>query len=109
MEIIKTEKGSLKVISEYNIRYVLAAESMKVMRKGEEITYRGSLLPSGFFVMELDLKEKNVVGYTIYGGGYGHGVGMSQNAAKNMAAEGHSAEEILRFFYSECIITESKL
>ena len=107
--VIDTEKGSLKVISEYNIRYVLAAESMKVMRKGEEITYRGSLLPSGFFVMELDLKEKNVVGYTIYGGGYGHGVGMSQNAAKNMAAEGYPAEEILRFFYSECIITESKL
>ena len=35
----------------------------------------------------------------IHGGGYGHGVGMSQNGAKTMASQGMSCEEILQFFY----------
>lgn len=40
-------------------------------------------------------------GYCIYGGGYGHGIGMSQNGAKNMALAGMDAEEILAFFYEQ--------
>ncbi len=31
-------------------------------------------------------------------GGYGHGVGMSQNGAQEMAREGKNYEEILMFF-----------
>ena len=37
-----------------------------------------------------------------YSSGYGHGVGMSQNAAKRMAMEGRRMEEILGFFYTDC-------
>ena len=33
------------------------------------------------------------------GGGYGHGVGMSQNAARNMALDSKNYNEILTFFY----------
>ena len=40
-----------------------------------------------------------MVGYTIVGGGYGHGIGMSQNGAKHMAEAGLTGEEILAFFY----------
>ena len=35
----------------------------------------------------------------IYGGGWGHGVGMSQYGAYAMALAGHSAEEILTTYY----------
>jgi len=38
------------------------------------------------------------------GGGYGHGVGMSQNAAKHMAEEGMDHKEILTFFYQGCLL-----
>ena len=41
--------------------------------------------------------RKIVVGYNIIGGGFGHGVGMSQNGAKNMALQGLGAEQILNF------------
>ena len=37
--------------------------------------------------------------FEIYGGGYGHGVGMSQNGAQGMAKDGMGYEEILKFFY----------
>lgn len=40
-------------------------------------------------------------GYQIKGGGYGHGVGMSQNGAKGMADTGKNYEEILNYFYQE--------
>ena len=42
--------------------------------------------------------------YNIIGGGFGHGVGMSQNGAKNMALQGLGAEQILNFFYEGCEI-----
>ena len=43
-----------------------------------------------------------MVGYSLIGGGFGHGVGMSQNGAKEMAKSGYSAQEILLFFYDGC-------
>lgn len=40
-------------------------------------------------------------GMVLYGGGYGHGLGMSQNAANGMAKAGMNYEEILQYFYND--------
>ena len=53
-----------------------------------------SLLPSAFFTIAKDGEN-----YIIKGGGYGHGIGMSQNGANEMAKAGKNYEEILTFFY----------
>ena len=45
-----------------------------------------------------------MIGYTLIGGGFGHGVGMSQNGARAMAVGGYSASEILLYFYENCRI-----
>ena len=45
----------------------------------------------------------------ISGGGYGHGVGMSQNGANEMAKEGYSFEEILDYFFYKVEITDCSL
>ncbi len=37
---------------------------------------------------------------TLYGKGYGHGVGMSQTGAKGMALAGHDYEEIITYYYT---------
>ena len=42
---------------------------------------------------------------TITGGGYGHGVGMSQNGANWMAQAGKNYREILEFFYTDITLT----
>ena len=39
--------------------------------------------------------ENGVTAFTIYGGGYGHGAGMSQNGAQGMAKK---REKIIRRF-----------
>ena len=44
--------------------------------------------------------------FTFSGGGYGHGVGMSQYGAKFMAEEGYTYEEILNFYYTDTEITD---
>ena len=106
--VIVTDKGTFKVISEYNIRAVLCDGVTKVVRQDGSEVAMPNLLPSAFFVIEPSHDKKNVVGYNIIGGGFGHGVGMSQNGAKNMALQGLCAEQILNFFYEGCEICSVK-
>lgn len=37
---------------------------------------------------------------TLYGKGYGHGVGMSQSGARGMAEAGYTYDEILKYYYT---------
>ncbi|MCQ2959335.1 MAG: SpoIID/LytB domain-containing protein [Bacteroidales bacterium] len=52
-------------------------------------------LKSTFFC--IDSREDEVV---IYGKGFGHGVGMSQEGAMEMARQGYSYRDILQFYYT---------
>jgi len=102
--MIKTKEHTYKVISEHNIRYVLNnGESPVVRQDGSEVT-AATLLPSAFFVLSAGKEGEKVVGYNLTGGGFGHGVGMSQNGAKNMANSGYTSDEILTFFYEGCSV-----
>lgn len=102
--VIETAKHTYKVISEHNIRYVLNNGESKVVRQdGSEVT-AATLLPSAFFILNASKEGENVIGYTLSGGGYGHGVGMSQNGAKSMAKSGYTYEQILAYFYEDCIL-----
>ncbi len=58
-----------------------------------ETHWQGNL-PSPFFVL-----EEVEGGLRILGGGYGHGVGMSQEGARRQAQAGASFREILAYFY----------
>lgn len=93
--VIVGSKQTVKIISEYNIRAVLAPSSVEVTKQDSSKSSSLSLLPSAFFVME---KGKGEI--TFKGGGYGHGVGMSQNGVKAMTDEGKSYEEIIKHYYT---------
>lgn len=59
----------------------------------------GKALPSGNFVIDtikLPTGEKVI----FHGGGFGHGVGLSQFGASSMAAKGYSFDEILQHYYA---------
>ena len=56
-----------------------------------------NLLPSAYF--ELNVKSGKAV--QIQGKGYGHGVGMSQNGANEMAREGYGWQDILNYFFKD--------
>ena len=90
------EYGNAEVRSEYNIRSVLGCglKTLKFMN-GEEREM--TLLPSAFCTVEA-LGDGT---YLLDGGGYGHGIGMSQNGANGLAKEGYSYDNILRYFYND--------
>ena len=102
--VIKTKTQQFKVVTGHNIRTVLCDGTTKVVRQDGKTANSSSLLPSSFFVIETVKDGENVVGYTLTGGGFGHGVGMSQNGARQMADSGYNAGQILLFFYENCTI-----
>lgn len=99
--LIETDKGIYKVLSEYNIRYVLN-QGGEILRQDGSAYENGTLLPSAYLIIDIETRGENVVGYTIIGGGYGHGVGMSQNGARAMGMAQMSCEEILSFYFQGC-------
>ncbi len=102
--LIEGTENTFKVISEHNIRYVLNNGDAKVIRQDGSQASSANLLPSGYFTIEAGKDGDVVVGYRLAGGGYGHGVGMSQNGAKQMAQRGFDCGGILTFFYDSCDI-----
>ena len=65
---------------------------------------RSALEPprSTFFYLEpIYNKGKQLKGYSFIGGGFGHGVGLSQYGSYNLAKLGWSAEKILAFYYPQ--------
>ena len=61
-----------------------------------------SIMRSPYVKEVIDQKDRIVV----KGGGFGHGVGMSQHGAHQMAKEGHKYRDILQFYYPGTEITE---
>ena len=102
--VIKGEKKTVTVLSQYNIRAVLCAGGVTAVRQDGSKVELKMLLPSAFFEIESVKEGENMIGYKLYGGGYGHGAGMSQNAARHMAEKGYTTADILLFFYRGCKI-----
>lgn len=106
--IVMGEECTIKVGTEYLIRLLLAPiqkdsskEPILVTRQDGSEIQNMALLPSAFFSTDINYDSAGEISeMTIYGGGYGHGVGMSQNGAKGMAERGYTSKEILRHFYN---------
>lgn len=91
----KGTAGSVTVDTENKIRKALGGSGYTIEKKDGTVIKSTGLLPSAFFTI-----AKSGENYIIEGGGYGHGIGMSQNGANEMAKSGKTYEEILEFFYS---------
>lgn len=89
---------TVEIYSEYNIRILLGPVWDTITRQDNSTVDSMSLLPSAFFVIDKK-KTKNGSIFKIQGGGYGHGVGMSQNGVKSMTLAGKTFEEILEHYY----------
>lgn len=99
--LLKGEEGTLKIKYEYNIRLMLGIPGGEIHKNDGSVGEGGNLLPSGYFVLEPVEEKEELIGYRVYGGGLGHGAGMSQNGARILAEAGQSYEEILQYFYRD--------
>lgn len=95
LQIVATgSKGKVTVDMENKIRSALGGSGYEITKQDGTIVKSTKLLPSAFFTI-----AKTGGNYIIEGGGYGHGIGMSQNGANEMAKAGKTYDEILQFFY----------
>lgn len=96
---IQYEKGTILLTTEYNIRKILGVAAASMRDKNDKEITVMTLLPSAAFTVTAAKQ-----GYLLYGGGYGHGIGMSQNGANGMAKAGLTYVEILQKFYQNITI-----
>ena len=93
--------GSESIISvqtEFNIRMLFAPLDIPVIRHDGSEVVGLTLMPSAFFSIEME--GENPLHYiTFFGGGNGHGVGMSQNGAKALINMGLNYRGVLLHYY----------
>ena len=108
MEImLKGSEKQVLVQTEYNIRtilrpvqYIEGKDKIRLTCSDGTVFNDYSLLPSGFFVMErMTLDGGILTEVRFFGGGNGHGVGMSQNGVYGMVQEGYKYNDILTHYY----------
>ena len=112
--LVSGTKGDYLIKGEYGVRIALGLRTVNVNRtvkvyraKGGSLTYSSRaaltnprLLPSGYLAIERRGNE-----YYIYGGGYGHGVGLVQYGAYDLGENyGYDYKKILRCYYSDVAI-----
>lgn len=93
---ITGEKGTVIVETENKIRAALGGSGYRIEQNDGTMADSRTLLPSAFFTV-----EKNDGQFVLNGGGFGHGIGMSQNGANEMAKCGKDYREILKTFYRD--------
>ena len=106
---VEGSDGIMTINGDGQVRAKLGNPYMKITKNDGNVMKDIESLPSAYIAIENEgVDDNNITTFHIYGGGYGHGVGMSQNGAQAMAAEGKTYEEILRFFYNGVEIREAE-
>lgn len=104
--ILHGSDKTVKVMTEYNIRKLLSPYGDTINKSDGSTNESMSILPSAYFTINEVTADGSLSGYQFFGGGLGHGVGMSQNGAKSMADSGMCCEDILKFFYTDIELTQ---
>lgn len=95
LELTATGTEAVVIVeTENKIRTALGGTGYTIVKNDGSVIDSQRLLPSAFFTVT---KQGEI--YIIEGGGYGHGIGMSQNGANEMAKSGKTYKEILELFY----------
>lgn len=92
--------GTVTVKGQSAIRSALGSSSLVITKQDGKTMEGSQTLPSAFISIEKRSGEDGSISFHVYGGGFGHGVGMSQNGAQGMAKEGKDYTAILSFFYN---------
>lgn len=105
---VEGSDGVMTISGEGQVRAKMANKYMVLTRKDGTVMKNFESLPSAYIAIDNQgVDDKNITTFHIYGGGFGHGVGMSQNGAQAMAKEGKGYEDILKFFYNGAEVQEA--
>lgn len=91
----KSQDDTMIVTTENEVRKILGSYVTGLLDSNKEVIPMDQL-PSAWFVIQ---QGNSANEYILYGGGYGHGIGMSQYGAHGMAEVGMSYEDILTYYF----------
>lgn len=97
---LKYENLSETLKNENDIRKALGEYLQEVILQNEQVRTDLSMVPSACFEV-VDISDGKIV---LRGGGFGHGIGMSQYGAKGMADKGYNYKEIIDYYYENVIV-----
>lgn len=93
--VITGSSETILVKGQANARALLCPEEVSIYKQDGTSISGWTSLPSAYYYVEINGDE-----YVLKGGGFGHGVGMSQNGANDMAKLGYTASDIISHYYS---------
>lgn len=93
MQIVGSEHTIL-VKGQSNARSLINPQNVTIKKQDGSSVKNWASLPSAYFYID------STDGFVIKGGGFGHGVGMSQNGANDMAKLGYTARAIVEHYYT---------
>jgi stage II sporulation protein D len=115
--VVEGSTGTYKIVKEYNIRFTIRPSKSFTGSTSDVLLYRAkggstaydtgftlknyTILPSAFMTFDIARDSSgNLSSVTFFGGGNGHGVGMSQYGASSLGAMGWSFDRILNAYYA---------
>lgn len=96
--MIEGDKDTILVSYQTNVRMLLAPVNNELLRSDGTTVNGMTLLPSAYCAID-KVTENGKTSFLITGGGYGHGVGMSQNGTRTMVLKGNTYSEVLKHYY----------
>ena len=99
--LIVFSDGEVVLSNENYIRQVLGVWMDKLQDKDGSPVKSGDMLPSVYFYVQ-PIKE----GIVLFGGGLGHGIGMSQYGANGLAKQDADMKSILEFYYKDICLEQ---
>jgi|GEM_PF-1105593 len=120
--VVEGANGTYKIIKEFNIRFTIRPNKTDTQSTEDILAYRAkggssvydnsplknpSILYSAFLTFDIAKDANEVVTeVTFYGGGNGHGVGMSQYGASMLGGQGWNYSQILNSYYANMRIVD---
>lgn len=86
--------------NENDIRRALGLYQTEIQLNNGQIRTDISMIPSACFEIA-EISEGKIV---LRGGGFGHGIGMSQYGAKSMTEQGYNYKEIIDYYYENVVV-----
>jgi len=96
--IVTGTQETILVKGQTNARALLAPTAVTIKKQDGSTLTGWSSLPSAYYYV--DYSESDGGTFIVSGGGFGHGVGMSQNGANQMAKLGYMACDIITHYYT---------
>ena len=98
--VLHYQNGQETLTKEGEIRNKLGMYLSEIVLSNESIRTDFSMLPSACFEV-LNAGNGRI---TLQGGGFGHGIGLSQYGANGMAKKGKDYKDIVSYYYSNVAI-----